>query len=319
MALPPAWHSSTWIADRTNEWLATRDRSVPFCTWVSFPDPHHPFDCPLPWSRLHRPQDMRLPAHRTRDLERRPWWHRASLEGTPALADPVMRKFREQGSRVPHQSDEQLAEMTANYYGMISLVDHNVGRILEMLERQGIADNTYVVFTSDHGDMLGNHGLYLKGPTPYEDLLRVPMIVRGPGVRPGAVVAEPVSTLDLAPTFADWSGASADAAHQGHSLAPLCRGEDAPRRAAYSEWHVEASRCGVALQLHTVRTRDAKLTVELGTGAGEMYDLRVDPGEMDTLFDAPVAAPLRQELEALLAERPRGPQESAALPIVGMA
>ncbi|VCU71458.1 Arylsulfatase [Pigmentiphaga humi] len=317
-ALPVAWHSSTWIADRTIEWLSRRDRRKPFCIWTSFPDPHHPFDCPLPWSRLHRPAEISLPANRVMDLDRRPWWHRASLEGKPELDDPVLRRFREKGSRMPVQSDGQLAEMTANYYGMISLVDHSVGRILEALSHLQLADETYVVYASDHGDMLGNHGLYLKGPTPYEDLLRVPLLVRGPGVEAGATVNEPVSTLDLAPTFMEWSGAQPGANLHGSSLAGLCRGEDAPREAAYCEWHVEPSRCGVALRLHTVRTRTAKLTVEANSGAGEMYDLAADPDEMDNLFDKPEALALRQELEGLLAKAPSRSAEAAPLPIVGM-
>jgi len=318
-ALPVAWHSSTWIADRTIDWLAARENDRPFCLWASFPDPHHPFDCPLPWSRLHRPDELPLPRHRAMDLDRRPWWHRASLEGTPALKDPVLRKFREQGSRMERQSDAQLAEMTANYYGMISLVDHSVGRILEALSHHGLDGNTYVVYASDHGDMMGNHGLYLKGPTPYEDLLRVPLIVRGPGVAAGATVAEPVSTLDLAPTFLEWSGAGKPDDMHGTSLDALCQGRDAPRDAAYSEWHVDASRCGVPLHLHTVRTRHAKLTVEELSGAGELYDLRTDPDEMDNLFDRPQAAALRRELEQLLAAAPSRNQAHPQLPIIGMA
>ena len=76
-ALPAAWHNSTWVGDRTIEFLrANKDR--PFCVWASFPDPHHPFDAPEPWSRMHDPDDVELPAHRTLDLERRPWWHRAA-------------------------------------------------------------------------------------------------------------------------------------------------------------------------------------------------------------------------------------------------
>jgi arylsulfatase A-like enzyme len=82
-ALPVAWHNSTWIADRTIGWLKeARKKGKPFCAWVSFPDPHHPFDCPEPWSSMYDPRDMLLPRHRVRDLERRPWWHKAVLEGT---------------------------------------------------------------------------------------------------------------------------------------------------------------------------------------------------------------------------------------------
>lgn len=317
-ALPVAWHNSTWIGDRTLDLLSHHDRKQPLAMWVSFPDPHHPFDCPEPWSLMYDPKSVRLPKHRTSDLERRPWWHKASLEGVPQLKDPAMLKFRAEGSRVPAQTDAQLAEMTANYYGMISLIDHNVGRILDRLDDLGMADNTLVIYSTDHGDMLGNHGLYLKGPTPYEDLMRVTMIARGPGVKAGGVVTEPVSTLDLAATFYDAAGVSAPQALQGRSLAPLLAGADAPRDAAWSEWHVHPSRCGVGLQLRTVRTKTHKCTFELGSGAGELYDLVNDPGEMDNRFDDPGYARVRKELEDLMRARPGEIRKDLAEPI-GMA
>ena len=82
--------------------------------------------------------------------------------------------------------------MTANYYGMISFIDEGVGRILDALRSAGLEENTLVIFTSDHGELLGDHGLYLKGPTHYEALLRVGLIAAGPGVAAGATVTEPV-------------------------------------------------------------------------------------------------------------------------------
>jgi arylsulfatase A-like enzyme len=317
-ALPVAWHSSTWVGDRAIDFLSRHDRAQPLAMWVSFPDPHHPFDCPEPWSLMYDPKSVRLPRHRTPDLERRPWWHKASLESTPQLQDPAMLKFRAEGSRVPPQTDAQLAEMSANYYGMISLIDHNVGRILGALDGLGLAEDTLVVYTTDHGDMLGNHGLYLKGPTPYEDLMRVTLIARGPGVAPARVVDVPVSTLDLAATFYDAAGVAPPHALQGRSLARLLAGEAESRDAAYSEWHVHPSRCGVGLQLRTVRTKTHKLTVELGSGAGELYDLRNDPGEMDNRFGDPGCAKVRRELEDLMQARPGEIRRDLAEPI-GMA
>jgi arylsulfatase A-like enzyme len=317
-ALPVAWHSSTWIGDRAIRWLGSRGPDEPFCAWVSFPDPHHPFDCPEPWNSMYDPKDMVLPAHRARDLERRPWWHKASLESTPQLADPAMLKFRAEGSRMPDQSDAQLAEMTANYYGMISLIDHNVGRILGTLEALGLAQNTLVVYTTDHGDMLGHHGLYLKGPTPYDDLMRVTLIARGPGVAAGRVVAEPVSTLDLAATFYAAAGVPRPDGIQSRSLAGLLAGRPETRDAAWSEWHVHPSRCGVWLKLRTVRTKRYKCTFELESGAGELYDLANDPREMDNLFDDPGHAKTRREMEELMRARPGKVREDLAEPI-GMA
>jgi arylsulfatase A-like enzyme len=166
--------------------------------------------------------------------------------------------------------------------------------------------------------MLGNHGLYLKGPTPYEDLMRVTMVARGPGVRANQVVTEPVSTLDLAATFYDAAGVSAPHALQGRSLQDLLAGKSAPRDAAYSEWHVHPSRCGVGLQLRTVRTRDYKCTFELGSGAGEMYDLKNDPREMDNLFDDPGRARVKKQMEELMRARPGKVLDKLAEPI-GMA
>ena len=235
---------------------AASRKDQPFCAWVSFPDPHHAFDCPEPWSLMYDPKDMMLPKHRTRDLERRPWWHKASLEGTPQLADPAMLKFRAEGSRVPDQTDAQLAEMTANYYGMISLIDHNVGRILSALDDLGLADNTLVVYTTDHGELLGNHGLYLKGPTPYEDLLRVTMVARGPGVAAGSWWSSRCrrSISRRRSTNSPASRAAHDAEPQPAEAA--CAAVRETRDVAYSEWHVHPSRCGVALKLRTVRTQE---------------------------------------------------------------
>ncbi len=317
-ALPVAWHSSSWVGDRAIDLLARHDRKKPLAMWVSFPDPHHPFDCPEPWSLMYDPKSLTLPRHRKKDLERRPWWHKASLESKPQLTDPVMLKFRAEGSRVPDQTDAQLAEMTASYFGMISLIDHNVGRILAALDDLGYAENTLVVYTTDHGDMLGNHGLYLKGPTPYEDLMRVTLIARGPGVVKGKVVGEPVSTLDLPATFYDYAGASAPHELQGRSLARLIAGKSETRDTAYSEWHVHPSRCGVALNLRTVRTRTHKCTFELVSGAGELYDLKNDPKEMNNLFDDPGYTKLKKELEDMMRARPGKVREDLAEPI-GMA
>jgi arylsulfatase A-like enzyme len=317
-ALPVAWHTSTWAGDRAIDVLRRHDKAKPLAMWVSFPDPHHPFDCPEPWSLLYDPKSLVLPKHRTRDLERRPWWHKASLEGTPQLKDPAMLKFRAEGSRVPDQTDAQLAEMTANYYSMISLIDHNVGRILTALDDLGLAQDTLVVYTTDHGEMLGNHGLYLKGPTPYEDLMRVTLVVRGPGVARDKVIQEPVSTLDLAATFYDCAGVSPPHALQSRSLGTLLAGKSQARDTAYSEWHLHPSRCGVGLKLRTVRTKTHKCTFELESGAGELYDLRNDPGEMDNLFDDAGYAKVKRELFDMMRARPGKIREDLPEPI-GMA
>jgi arylsulfatase A-like enzyme len=307
-ALPTAWHNSTWVGDRTVAYLRERGRArragdtQPFCAWVSFADPHHPFDAPAPWCWMHRPEDVDLPPRRERDLERRPWWHRAALENTPG-GTPESRRVREEYSRVAPQTDAQLRELIANYYGMVSLVDHHVGRIVDALRDEGLADDTLLVFTADHGDWLGDHGLVLKGPMFYEGLLRVPLLMQGPGVPAGRVVADPVSTLDLAATFGDVTGTPIPAAAHSRSLRPLLEGSGT-RDHALTEWRLGPSRCGVALDLRGVRSATAKLTLEFGSAEGELYDLRDDPHECVNRYHDPAFRGLREELTDRLMQRP---------------
>jgi len=313
--LPEAYHNSTWVGDRSIEFVRERHRLAdrPFCLWVSFPDPHHPFDAPEPWSRLHDPRDVVLPMHRTTDFDRRPWWHRAAIESPPGMSGDMGRVRREY-SRIPPQTDAQLRDIIANYHGMVSLIDHQVGRMLAVLDELGLADDTLVVFSSDHGEWLGDHGLLLKGPMFYEGLLRVGLILRGPGVPADRQVLEPVSTLDLAATFARQAGASLPAGAHGRDLWPVMNGEEV-RDFARSEWKLGPARCGVALDLRVVRTRSAKLTLELGSGAGELYLLDEDPHEMHNRFDDPACRGTREALIDMIHSRPRDEREPLPEPI----
>lgn len=299
--LPVAWHNSTWIGNQAVQFMEN-SADQPFCLWASFPDPHHPFDAPEPWNRLHHPDEVDLPPFRTLDLERRPWWHGASLTSSPKIVEHL-RKEREEFSRIPVQSDQQLRELIANYYGMISLIDHNVGRILLKLQELGIADNTYVIYTTDHGDWLGDHGLILKGPMMYEGLLRVGFLVSGPNIPQAKIVDDPISTLDLAPTICDLARVSPGPAWEGRSVVPVINGQE-HRAFAYNEWDLRSSRCGVDLQLRVARTGRHKLTLELDSGAGELYDLQEDPYENENRFDDPGYARVRRELTDMIRSRP---------------
>ena len=301
--LPVAWHNTSWTADRAIEWLKHGRGEDPFCTWISFPDPHHPFDAPEPWSRLHDPKDVDLPKHRKRSFEGRPWWHEAVLTAEPT-GDKKGAEIRKSYSRIAEQSDDQLREIIANTYGQIALIDHNVGRILTALDDMGIADNTIVIYISDHGDWLGDHGLILKGPMHYDGLLRVPMIVRGPNVPKGKKVDEPVSTLDLGPTFFDYGGAKALQTQHGETLRPLVEGDNATRDYAMNEWELLPTRAGVGLSLRTVRTKTHKLTIDLQSQAGEMYDLVSDPDECHNLFDDPAHQDIQDTLMGYIYQRP---------------
>jgi arylsulfatase A-like enzyme len=144
------------------------------------------------------------------------------------------------------------------------------------------------------------------------------MVARGPGVAKAQVVDEPMSTLDLAATFYDYAGVSAPHALQSRSLRNLLAGNAETRDTAYSEWHVHPSRCGVGLQLRTIRTKTHKCTFELGSGAGELYDLVNDPGEMDNRFNDPGVAAVQKELYDMMRARPGRIRDDLPEPI-GMA
>jgi len=146
----------------------------------------------------------------------------------------------------------------------------------------------------------------------YEGLLRVGLLFQGPGVPKGKVVQDPVSTLDLSATFADFAGLRFSTPHS-RSVRSLMNGEGG-RDFAYSEWDLRASRSGVDLDMRTVRTRRHKLTLDLRSGAGEMYDLVNDPHEMENIFDTSKA---KHELVDMIRARPA--DAVPRLPQVGMA
>ena len=225
------------------------------------------------------------------------------MDRTP-VGEAHVQELRQNFSRIGAQPEKQLRALIANYYGMISLIDHQVGRIETALTEFGLNDDTVIVFTADHGDWLGDHGLVLKGPMAYEGLLRVPLIFAGKGIPNDKLVADPVSTIDLGATILDLTGTAPLADCHGCSLSPFLRSDVASRPFARSEWDVGEARCGVELRLSTVRTRHAKLTIEEGSGAGELYDLANDPHEMRNLFDDPACRALRRELTDMLRERP---------------
>lgn len=304
-ALPPAYHNSNWIADRTIAYMDDhKDGDQPFMVWTSFPDPHTPFDAPEPWSRMYDPADIDLPPHRVEDFERRPWWHKASRENIPTDPDPVMRHMRINWSRPRNLSDDVLREVIANYYAMISLIDHNVGRILAYLDEAGLAENTIVIFTSDHGDWMGDHGLMLKGPMLYDGLVRVGLVARGPGIAEGCVVDEPVSTIDLGVTFDDWAGIDHAPIAHGRSLATLLSGGQEDRDCSRTEWDLGTERAGVAVNLSCVRTTTHKLTIDEISKVGELYDLVEDPYETTNVFDDPAYKGVRAELTDMINARP---------------
>ncbi len=190
-------------------------------------------------------------------------------------------------------------EMQAAYYASIELIDAQVGRMLEALERSGQRENTVVIFMSDHGEMLGDHGLTRKGCRFYEGLVHVPLIISSPsrfrqGVRSGALV----ELIDIAPTLLQLAGLDVPDDVQGRTLLPILTG------GSTADSHRDVVRCEYrdALDMPGVSHADMifdgrhKLVVYHGTGLGELFDLEDDPHEFDNLWDAAEAPDIKQKL-----------------------
>lgn len=206
--LPAALHESSWVADRSIDFLKRRDRAKPFFLFSSFIKPHPPFESPAPWHRLYRGPEMPLPHVPSHSQDT---WSRINL---------VQNRYKYQDQL--GANDRQLRTLKSAYYGAISFIDHNLGRILAALGDE--IDNTLIVFTSDHGELLGDYGCFGKRSL-HEASARVPCIVRHPRFVPaGARVRTPVSLLDLYPTFRDAARSTEPAPHpEGTSLLELAR------------------------------------------------------------------------------------------------
>ena len=285
-ALAAEDHTSTWVGDRAVDWLKNVDR--PFFAWVSFCDPHHPMDPPAPWSDMYSPRDVApmLPKWVDGELQNKPPIHVAwagGLRGTP---------FEWANPGGAHLKREELAIMIAAYYGMVSMIDAQVARLLEALDERNLASDTLVIFTSDHGELLGDHRQLFKGPVHYEGLLRVPLIVRGGAFEAGSVVDEPVGLIDLAPTILGAAGLEVPPSMEGRPLL------DGQRPYVLTENDHQA---GFKLSLRTLTTKRHKITRYVGReGLGELYDLQEDPDEMHNLWESAESWSLRSELLEML-------------------
>ncbi len=286
--VPAECHHSTWVAEAAIDWLRAHRRE-PFFLWASLPDPHHPYCPPAQYCDMYEPADVPAPVRREGELDDKPpHFKQASLEGLATEGTSVQ-------ARAGRFSEAQMREILAHTYGMISLIDLNVGRILDELDTLGLADNTVVVFTSDHGDLMGDHGLINKGPFHYEGLLRVPFIWRWPGHIPrGSVKESLVGLIDIMATFLGIAGIEPPGPAQGLSLLPVLTGEQEDVRAALLVEFL--SGCRQDWNLRTIRTHDWKLTYYAGKEYGELYDLRNDPHEFTNLYHDSGYAAKRSDL-----------------------
>jgi len=291
--VPEQYSVTSWIAEETV--LRLRDYaqgSKPFFLQCSFPDPHHPFTPPGRFWNLHRPEDMELP--RSFDCGVPPPPHVAWLRAQRDAGRAV------KGTPAAFACDAREAcEAIALNYGSIAHIDEAVGRVLRELEALQLADDTVIVFTSDHGDYLGDHQLLLKGPVHYQSLIRTPLIWTDPAGPSNARSDALCSTLDLAPSFLQRAGVAPYNGIQGRVFDCIADGlGQAPRESVLIEDEVQRVLFGFGSppRLRTLVTQRWRLTMYANAAWGELYDLGEDPHECRNLWDDAAHAAMRAEL-----------------------
>jgi arylsulfatase A-like enzyme len=303
--MPVELHPTMFVAERGAELirgLAAQDR--PFFVSISFPDPHHPFDPPAEAAEGIEPADQPPPIGGPEDLATRPahymlrhehaWGRRGRIDPPPVPGGISL---------------EQTAILRARTTAMVNLIDRGVGRILTELDDAGIRDETLIVFTSDHGDYLGDHGIWGKGPFCYRSVINTPLIVSGPGVDSG-VSTKLLSDVDLAPTFCEAAGVEPLPFADGVSQWAHCCDADQPTRETalieHRNGHGDADVASAMLV-----TEDATY-VRYQDGQEELSDLAADPQEhRNHASEQPdrCRALRTRLLDKMLATQSRGPEQ----------
>lgn len=279
---PEEHHQTTWTTDRTIDFFDNHDRSNPFFMWVSYVDPHHPFNPPAPYDTMYKPEDMPVPVYREGEHDNRPFKFMEKLKGMMVNHEQVdLSTF----------TDHDWQKVVAYYYGMITLIDKNIGRIVSHLKETGQFDNTIFVFTTDHGEILGDHHLLFKS-FPFDSVTRVPFMVR----RPGDVEQRRQSTLcrsmDIMPTLLDLAGVPFDKKLNGKSLKPYINSDSEPE--LFDDILIEHS------AHQTIRSKKYRLTVYHNDACGELYDLEKDPDNLFNVWDDPEYQQIKNELTGRL-------------------
>lgn len=294
--IPEELYPSSYVADMTIDFLEERaaDASgAPFFAQMSFPDPHHPFTPPGKYFHLYRPDDIRLPdSFHHRPHDQTPMLARMHAELADGTAD--------RSWVAPYAvTAEEARQITAVTYGMIALIDDAVGRVLRRLEKLGLARDTVVIFTSDHGDWMGDHGIMQKGPLHYQGLIRVPFLwadPQSPGA--GGACGALAGSLDIARSILERAGLAPANGMQGQALHRVIDGAASAHDCMLIEQQTSRPYLGMTRQVRVRSMTDARwrMTIWEGQPFGELYDLAADPGEVVNLWADPAHLALRREL-----------------------
>lgn len=284
--LPQEFHYTTWTAERS---IANIEQSVkedkPFFLWSSFHDPHPPYLVPEPWASMYDPNAMNPGTLDPHEFEYMPPHFAKTQEKNPDFSMYGETGFGNHGFSSHLVDPALLRRQIAIYYGMISFMDQQIGRILDSLDRLGIAENTLVVFSTDHGHYIGQHGLNAKGPFHFEDGVRLPFLVRHPHIVPaGRRCSALQGLIDLSPTFLAAAGMEIPGLMQGVNQLGVWSGKQDRVR---EEVLVEHRHQPTKVHLRTYIDPRYKMTLYRDQPYGELFDLQEDPGEIRNRWSDP--------------------------------
>ncbi|TFF94739.1 MAG: DUF229 domain-containing protein [Promethearchaeota archaeon] len=310
--MPEELYPTHYIMERTVHFFenyADSDHAdKPFFLHCSFPDPHHPVCPPGKYKDLYSPEQIDLPSNFD-DAE--------TLMEHPYLGEHLKNpRFRQ---LIPQPISEEEAKMfTALTYGSISMIDDGVGQILRALEKSGMAENTMVIFTSDHGDYGGDHGLILKGPAHYRGIINMPLLWKIPGITKNTTYQPLISTIDLPKTILNLLGIRKryhSPYFQGYDFTPIFKDPSKKIRKHVLIEHDEELAKDTILRLRTLVTETHRLTLyDSEENLGDLFNYQEDDAEVQNLWGT--HKELRDQLnEELLREiirlRPRLPERAA--------
>ncbi|MEM9969469.1 MAG: sulfatase-like hydrolase/transferase, partial [Pseudomonadota bacterium] len=259
-----------------------KDDAAPFFAFVSFPDPHHPFNPPGRYWDMYDPDafDVAVP-------------YEAHQNPTPPM-QWLHNNWRNGGAQMTPQTammldDTQLREAMALTAGMMAFIDDAVGSILHALDYSGQSEKTVICYTSDHGDYLGDFNMLLKGALPFRSISRVPFIWSDPSDRLARTSDALCSTVDIAATILERAGLAPFNGNQGVSFLPAARGGDGARTEALIEYNDHDARLGFSspARVRALVTGRWRHTMYRDQDWGELYDLQNDPNETHNLWDSP--------------------------------
>ena len=287
-AMPEEHHPTTWVADEAIQKLEQfAGRAEPFFLCLSFPDPHAPYCPPAPWCDMYDPSSVPLPRR-----------HPDQLKTASACYRRANEKYTELfGYNPMDMPEDYVREIVAHTYGMVSLLDKHIGRVIDAISRLGLRDDTIVVFTTDHGEHLGDHGFIYKVAV-YDELIHLPLIWWSPS-RFGQPRRQQgiVSHIDLMPTILDLAGIANPRGLQGISYkAGLQTGQHPGRDWAY----LQDDEGDDTTYMRTVWTPRCRLTYYLPEAEGDLFDLDSDPDEFINRWNDPAYCSLRNEMMGLL-------------------